>query len=134
MRRRYEREIEELLAQMESFLPEEAPPRRRARMTLVFGNFGRAFSSWWRHLSAQRLILVSFLLVAVAFFLRFFIPTVAYFMGLSGAFLFVIAFALSFLKRGTYPEKRWRGKVIEPPRRGDWLGRWLGHWMRRKAR
>jgi anti-sigma factor RsiW len=134
VRRRYEREIEELLAQMEDFLPEEPPPRRRARITLWFDNCGEAFSAWWRRLSAQQLMLTSFLLVVVAFFLRFFTPTAAYFLGISGAFLFVFAFALSFLKGGASPEKRWRGQVIELPRKGDWWGRWLAHWLRRRAR
>ncbi|OGO04243.1 MAG: hypothetical protein A2Y60_07115 [Chloroflexi bacterium RBG_13_54_9] len=134
MRRRYEREIEELLAKMEEFLPEEAPPRRRARTTLGSDNFGKAFSSWWQRLSAPQLMLVSFLLVAVAFFLRFFAPTVAYFVGISGAFLFVFAFALSFLKKPPPLEKRWRGQVIELPQRGSGLSRWLSRWLRRKAR
>lgn len=131
MRRRYEREIEELLAHMEKFLPEKPAPQRRERIRPWFGHFEGVFSSWWHRLSAQQLMLFSFLLVVVAFFLRFSVPTVAYFIGLAGAFLFVIAFALSFLKRGPYREKRWRGEVIDLSPWGNRLSRWLSRWMKR---
>jgi len=135
MRRRYEREIEELLEQMDDFLPEKSPlGRRQTQFTLWLGYFGQVILSWCRRVSSQQLMLISFLLIAVAFFLRLVAPPVAYFVVILGAFLLVFAFALSFLKGKNSAERRWRGKVVELPQGRTQLGKWLSRWVRRRTR
>ena len=139
MSNRYEDEIRKLLESMDDFMPEEPrtrrAPRRPPGLSDRIRSRLRSFSTRWRGFnlgrrfvgvrSSAQLVLVGMLLVVVAVFLRMLpvIGVLSGFVGAIGVLLFLVGYVLSFLDIGRpKQEARWRGRIIEMPRRRPW---WL---------
>ncbi|MGH2353702.1 MAG: hypothetical protein ACRDI2_15630 [Chloroflexota bacterium] len=137
MPKRYEDEIRDILKGMDGF-PDERRPRRRWAMPSLGGlrlpNLG--------HLDARRIMGGALILMLFAWILRgpwtagysWLVVTAGY-ISLASIVLFVIALVMlvragTFGGGGLYREKRWRGQVINLPRRSGPLGS-LRLWWRR---
>ncbi|MBI1885475.1 MAG: hypothetical protein HYS09_04060 [Chloroflexi bacterium] len=129
-----QREIEELLDQLEDFPPRRSPwAWLRSTLSRVFAGLRRGFSTpRLPRLSIGHLLLASVVLIIVAYV---FSPG-----GDSGGriligaalLIFVVAFVLSLRRQGRIPEKRWRGQPMEVDSSGmgsrlrSWWERWRG--------
>ena len=130
MPEKYREEIEEILKRAEGVMPEgrSRPEKGRSGTSGGFFNPLRRFSGGQGlKISAGKLMLTSFALLLMALILGFIvgggivIPLVV-----AGLILFVVAYALFFIRPGSSYEKRWRGRVIEErPPVWDRVKRWL---------
>ena len=137
MPQKYEREIDEILRQMDTFLPEEPRHRRlgkRLRALLaVHQPWGLVRPSPGQLMAAGlALVLLSYLLRAVA-------PALAAPTGLVALVCFVGALALSVIRSRRRPVVGWRGRMLDhPPSEGllwrDWLRRWRAWRQGRRQR
>lgn len=123
-----QREIEEILNRLDEFVPEEkATERARRRSSKAAAGFGHAFLAPLSRISIRHVMLTAFALIVVGFFAR--VHPLGLWMLVAGLILFLTAFALSFVSRGSPPkvEKRWRGQTIElgEPSLSDRLRTWL---------
>lgn len=144
MSRRYEDEIRDLLKGMDRFPGEGGRPRRPRG------------PAWWTRLASDdhRLMGGALLLILCAWVLGGpwspsfpFLVMVAGVAQVAGIVLFVIAFARLY-RRGAFAggvgqfgsrgsATRWRGQVIEMPRRRSWIGSVrasFATWLRRRMR
>jgi hypothetical protein len=136
--KRYEDEIRDILKGLNEF-PGEAPRRRRPRFSLP------SLSRGTLRLDAQRIMGGALILMLFAWILRgpwTFSPalvTAAGYISLVSIVLFVVALVM-LVRGGTfgggqaYAPTRWRGQVIEMPRRGGPLNAIRTWWRRLKAR
>lgn len=113
MPKRYEREIEDLLSGL-NFGDPEAPQRRPTRNP---AGWRQRLSRGWSALAARgsrrQWMLISFLLVIVAFGLGLAAPGAAAVVGVVALLLFVLAYFSSFVRPEPRHEKRWRGRVVD---------------------
>ncbi len=136
-KRRYEREIEELLNRLD-FDPEERNQRTRSGISRRLGAMARAFAGWssagW--FSVGRLALVGIALIALGFFARFALGPISQLMIVIGALMLVGAYLLHFSRRRGPPrsQRRWRGRIIEFDRRPSGIERWLNGLFQRRRR
>jgi hypothetical protein len=138
--KRYEDEIRDILKGLNEF-PGEAPPRRqRPRFTMP--SLGRT----GLRLDAQRIMGGALILMLFAWILRGpwtfspYLVAAAGYISLLSIVLFVVALVM-LVRGGTfggggqaYAPTRWRGQVIEMPRRGSPVNAIRGWWRRLKAR
>ncbi len=117
---KYMEEIEEILKRAEEVMPEDrrAGPERAGRKTKSTGgssNPMRRFSGGWKlGISAGKLMLASFALFILALAISATSLNFEKYLVIIGLILFVVAFALFFIKPGHISqEKRWRGRIIE---------------------
>ena len=114
---KYMKEIEEILKQADGMLPKDRPrpavgrPRSSDRPTnllsRITGGRGLRISAGKLMLTSLALLLLALILGATK--LGFVVPLVV-----AGLVLFVIAYALFFMRPGSFSyEKRWRGRPIE---------------------
>ena len=127
---KYKKEIEEILKQAEEVMPKDraSPSAQQAEASGGFFNQLGGFSRGrGLKISPSRLMLTSFGLLLLALVLGLIGPgNVAIFVVVAGLVLFVIAYALFFVRPGSSYEKRWRGRVIEDrPILWDRFKRWL---------
>ena len=128
---KYMKEIEEILKQAEEVMPDDRtrPPGRQSGPSGRFFNpLGRLTGGRGLKVSPSKLMLASFALLLLALILGAMgIGRVVHFV-VAGLILFVIAYALFFVRpsTGSY-EKRWRGRLIneERPSLVGRLRRWL---------
>ena len=131
------REIEDILARLDDFVPEESVAGRvRRRSSGAAGAFGRALLEPLARISLRQVMLASLLLIVIGFVAGRATPF-GQWMLIGGVILFVTTFALSFFQRGTAPpaaEKRWRGRPmqLESASLGDRIRAWLS--ARRRPR
>ncbi len=116
MTQKYEREIEEILRNLDEFVPEEPWYHRAARR--VGGLRGRlpvlSLGSWRRYLTVQWLMVASISLMMLGFLLRMVSGQLAWYANLLGIVLFVAALAMSVFHFGRPGyKKRWRGQVVD---------------------
>ena len=125
MSEKYQREIEEILGNVEDLRARSAKSKKRGFLRAigpVIGGFlgGRG----WR-LSPGRIMLGSLVLLLVALLIKGSTPGLVAPLVWTGVVLFILGYALFFINPPPY-EKRWRGHVIETtPRWRDRFLRWL---------
>lgn len=134
---KWEREIEELLH--DKFEDRPVPTPRRERRPAR----RRSDGEWRRQLqglSPQRLMLYGIGLAVASYLLRPFLGGLVPLLAVISVGLIVAAIVVSVMQRESpYVQKRWRGEIIELPRRQGWLTyqwrqlrfrvrRWLGRY------
>jgi uncharacterized membrane protein YedE/YeeE len=128
-----EREVEEILRKLDKFVPEESRlARARRRLGQTVSDVLHTMLARLARISLGQVMLVSLILVAVAFFLRSTSPVLARWVIIGGLILFFAAFALTLLGGRTRYEKRWRGQVIDLSEPS--LGSRLRSWLQRRSR
>ena len=133
MSNKYQQEIEEILKQADEVLPKDRPrpvpaggksgsdDRSPSPFRRLFGGGGPKISAGKIFMASIALFLLALVVGAVG--ILSVVPLVA-----AGLILFVIAYALFFVKPGSGAqyEKRWRGRVIEERSSlMDRMKRWL---------
>ncbi len=136
-KRRYEREIEELLNRLD-FDPKEQDQRTRSGTGRRLGEMARALAGWFsaNWLSVGRLALVGIALIVMGFLARFALGPISQIMIVIGALMLVGAYLLHFSRRRgpASGQKRWRGRVMEIDRRPSGIERWLNGLFQRRRR
>jgi len=128
-----EREVEEILRKLDKFVPEEGRlARARRRFGQATSDFLHALAVRSSRVSLGHVMLVSLLLVVVAFLFRSASPTLARWIIIGGLVLFFSSFVLSLLGGRSRYERRWRGQVIDLSEPS--LGSRLRHWFQRRSR
>ena len=127
---KYQKEIEEILKQAEEILPKEGstPRSKEPKSSGGSSNLVRRLSGGRRlKISAGKLMLASIALLLLALILGAATNVSVVFLVGAGLVLFVIAYALFFVRPGASSyEKRWRGRVIEDrPTIWERVKRWL---------
>ena len=132
MSSKLERDIEEVLAQVDKFPQPSRLRRLRRRLSNAVGAAGAAIASLPRpRVSVGQVLLLGIALIVIAYvfgdsfgsqsILRLFI--------ISGIILFIGAFIFSLRRQSSsrLPEKRWRGQPMDLRPGGDtpWWKRWL---------
>lgn len=128
-KKRYEKEIEEILAKYDQESGRKDKPKPDAPTGGPFGGLrpavpGRSntprrnrpsFTSSLKHISAGQYMIAAFALAILAIFVRAFSPGLAGLMVIAAAALFLIPLLLHRTPGGgsPQPEKRWRGQVID---------------------
>ena len=135
---RLEREIQEILDKIEQ-LP--APrPRRASGLQRSLRRFGDGVSAWQRtvvqelsRISLSQLVLLSFLLILGAFFIRGIGPVGTWLM-IAGVVLLVASLALMILGGGSARARtaQWRGRTISYKR--DGLAQRIRRWFSNRSR
>ena len=129
MSEKYKQEIEEILQRAEEVMPggpSKTPQKRSEGTGRGIGLVGRLARRPRLKMSASKVMLASFAVLLLAFILSVadvgsVVPLVA-----AGLVLFVIGYALFFIRSGGSYEKRWRGKVVEDqPSAWGRVKRWL---------
>jgi hypothetical protein len=137
-----EREIEELLSQLDEFVPEESVARRmRRRSSNWAANLNHAIASRLARISLGRIMLASLVLVLAALLFGRVNPLLARWVIIAGLILFFTSFLLSLRlgrlgTQGQREERRWRGQVIDlsQPSLSERVRSWLRGWRRRDWR
>ncbi|MCL5959709.1 MAG: hypothetical protein M1358_10430 [Chloroflexi bacterium] len=126
--KRYEREIEEILQKIVDF-PADGEARRRAmRRSPSLWSRARHRLCSVRPMSiasnlasnlriGSNLVVAAIAMTILGFALREYAPRLAPFVSLLAVALFVMVFFRSFQRRRPRYEKRWRGEIIEFPRK-----------------
>ena len=126
-----QREIEDILNRLDTFLPEEkAPSRVRQRPPGAASSFLHGLIEPLAHISLRQVMLTALLLIVAGFFVAKAYPAFGRWVLIGGVILLFTSFALSFFGRGSAPpatEKRWRGQplVLDSPTLGDRLRAWF---------
>jgi len=133
-KQKYQKEIEDLLKQIDAF-PVRPSLRRRlaASFAGAWGGLQRAAGTAWNAFAPEQLILLSFVLMLCGYFFRSAFADLGRFLALAAAAAFVAGYFLSFVPRQPRYTKRWRGRVIEFPRRPGWQD-WLARRLRKRGR
>lgn len=113
MSERYKEEIEEILQGQTGRLEGKASKRRGA----FWGRLGRG--SALSLLRPGRVLAASLVLLLLGFVVR---GPHAIFLWL-GLLAFITAYAMFFVRWGSKPEKRWRGRAVDDRGRGSWSAR-----------
>ena len=128
-----EREVEEILRKLDKFVPEEGPlARTRKSAGQAVSGFLHAILARLSSVSLGQLMLVSLVLVLVAFFFRGASPALARWLIIGGLVLFLTAFVLSLLGGSSRYERRWRGQLIDLSEPS--LSTRLRNWLQRRGR
>ena len=116
MSSKWEREIEELLR--DKF---DERGRRSPRGGGRPPKRGTDWQRWLRTLSPERLLLYGLGLAFIAYLLRLFSSGAGFLVALVSVLLIATSIVLSIRQRERpYVEKRWRGQLIQLPRRQSW--------------
>jgi hypothetical protein len=122
-----QREIEEILNRLDDFIPEEKKPNRmRRRLGSAFAGIGGWVSHIESRVSLGYLMLISLLLIFVAFAFRS--TNVGQYALIAGLSLLGLTIVVSFIaNRRARSVKRWRGQVVDlsGPSFIDRLQNWL---------
>lgn len=126
---KYMKEIEEILKQAEDVMPADRAGARSSGRSNPGGQpslLSRISGGRGLKISAGKLMLASFALLLLALVLGAAGIGSVVFLVAAGLILFVIAYALFFIRSGASYEKRWRGRLIEDrPSMLDRMRRWL---------
>ncbi len=123
-----QREIEDILNRLDSFVPEEGVTSRvRRRSSDATTAFGRAVLAPLAHISLRQVMLTALVLTVLSLVFMRVQPEFARWTLIAGLILFFTSFALSFFNRGPAKvERYWRDRPIEieEPSLGDRLRAW----------
>ncbi|MBI4321974.1 MAG: hypothetical protein HY675_26070 [Chloroflexi bacterium] len=139
MRKKYEREILELLEKMDSFVPEESRFERAGRrLSQLRQHLLRGVSAAIGQLriSPTTLLVASLMLAILGYGLHGLVAWVASYISAASLALFLAAFAVHIAnRRKRQTQHRWRGRVIElrEYRRGHWPNLRY-YWQRARTR
>lgn len=135
MSQRLEREINEILARLDSF-----PPRRSLwwRLRRRVGSVPARIVGGVRQIRLPRialgqLLLIGIALIVIAYLLNPGGASVTRGIIVAGIVLFLTAFILSLRRQSAPPEKRWRGQPMELDHPHA-IGRFRSWWGRRRGR
>ena len=125
-----QREIEDILNRLDTFLPEEsAASKVRRRSSGPATSFFHALIEPLARISLRQVMLTALVLIVAGFFAGKAYPEFGRWVLIGGIILLFTSFALSFFGRGGAPatEKRWRGQpmMLESPSLGDRLRTWF---------
>ncbi|MGB6896657.1 MAG: hypothetical protein WBF37_12055 [Dehalococcoidia bacterium] len=133
-----EREIEEILSQLDEFVPEEGVARRvRRRSSDWAANLNRAITSRLARVSLGRIMLVALGLVLVALLFGRVNPLLARWVIIAGLVLFFTSWILSLrFSQGRSAQRLWRGQVVDlsQPSLSERVRSWLRGKRRRDPR
>ncbi len=121
-----QREIEDLLNKLDEFIPEQkATTRLRKRLIDRIGGLKGRLGSFFSHVSLGHLMVVSLVLIFVAFVFRS--STIGQYSLFVGLGLLAVTIVISFVTNRRAPEKRWRGQVVDLSQPGplDRLQSWF---------
>ncbi len=128
MSNKLERDIEEVLAQIDRFPPKRSLwSRIRRRVVNAVGGVGEAISSIpWPRISIGQVLLIAIAVIVIAYF-GFRGSGIGSILIFGGILAFIGAFIFSLRRQSAsrLPEKRWRGQPMdldEPG--GSWWKRW----------
>lgn len=128
MSSKLERDIEEVLAQIDRFPPKRSLWSRLCRRVAnAVGGIGETISSIpWPRISIGQVLLIAIAVIVIAYF-GFRSSNIGSILIFGGILAFIGAFIFSLRRQSTsrLPEKRWRGQPIdldEPG--GSWWKRW----------
>ena len=131
MSSKLERDIEEVLAQIDQFPPKRSRwSRLRRRVANAFGGAGEAISSIPRpRISVGQILLMAIAVIVIAYIFGDSIgsPSLVRILIIGGILAFIAAFILSLRRQSSsrMPEKRWRGQPLNLEEPGDsWWKRW----------
>ncbi len=131
MSSKLERDIEEVLAQIERFPPKRPLRSRiRRRIAAVFGSIGQGLASIPRpRMSMGQVLLLGIAVVVIVYLLGDSIGSrsIVRFLIIGGIVIFIGAFILSLRRQSSsrQPEKLWRGQPMDLNQPGDpWWKRW----------
>ena len=124
-----QREIEEILNRLDTFVPEERVTSRvRRRSSDAATSFGRAVIEPLARISLRQVMLAAVALILLGVISMRAHPVGTWLL-VAGVILFLTSFVLSFFSRGSSPKvgKRWRGQPmdLDEPSLGDRLRAWL---------
>jgi hypothetical protein len=127
---RIQREIEDILNRLDTFLPEESVTTKvRRRSSGAAASFLHALIEPLAHVSLRQVMLTAIVLIIVGFFAGKAYPEFGRWTLIGGVILLLAGFATSFFsrERPQATERRWRGQpmVLAPPTLGDRLRAWL---------
>src|SRR2546426_2832622 len=115
---RIQREVEELLAKLDTLPPPRGPFFPRVRRS-IGDAFGRVFGGiHLPNLSAGHVLLAAIALIVVVY-LAGGKSDIARWLIAGGVIAFIGAFLFSLRRQSRPPEKYWRGQALEPRRRGS---------------
>jgi hypothetical protein len=128
-----QREIEDILNRLDTFLPEESVASRvRKRSSGAASSLVHSIVEPVTHISLRQVILTALGLIFAGFLVRYSYPSAGRWILIAGVVLLLGSFALSFFNRsggGGVPatEKHWRGQpmVLHSPSLGDRLRTWF---------
>ena len=134
-----QREIEDILSRLDTFLPEEsAASKVRRGSSNVASAFFRALTEPLARISLRQVMLTALVLIVAGFIAGKAYPDVGRWVLIAGLVLLFGSFALSFFSRGggtPAMEKRWRGeRLVLGPEGPPSLGDRLRTWFRTKRR
>ena len=116
MSEKYQREIEDILGQIEGPTQPKAKPRRPGLFRVLLNALGRFLGGKGWNLSPGRIMLGSLSILLVALLFNASMPGI---LGPALAWvaviLFILGYALFFINPSSSYEKRWRGEAIETP-------------------
>ena len=131
MSSKLERDIEEVLAQIDQFPPKRSRwSRIRRRVANAVGGAGEALSSIPRpRISVGQILLIAIAVIVIAYIFGDSIgsPSLVRILIIGGILAFIAAFILSLRRQSSsrMPEKRWRGQPLNLEEPGDsWWKRW----------
>ncbi len=125
-----QREIEDILNRLDTFLPEENVANKvRRRSSDAASSFFHALIEPLAHISLRQVLLTALVLIVAGFFAGKAYPALGRWVLIGGVILLFTSFALSFFGRSSAPatEKRWRGQPmsLQSPSLGDRLRAWF---------
>jgi len=128
MSSKLERDIEEVLAQIDRFPPKRSLwSRIRRRVANAVGGVGEAISSIpWPRIGIGQVLLIAIAVIVIAYY-GFRNSNIGGIVIFGGILVFIAAFIFSLRRQSAsrLPEKRWRGQPMdldEPG--GSWWKRW----------
>jgi len=131
MSSKLERDIEEILAQVEKFPKPSAARRLRRRLSNAAGAFVAAVAALPRpRISVGQVLLLGIALIVIAYVFgdSFGSRSIVRLFVIGGIVLFIGAFIFSLRQQSAsrLPEKRWRGQPmdLEPGGEAPWWKRW----------
>jgi hypothetical protein len=134
MSERYQREIEEILQQVGESTPTKEPGKAEKNSMLApFSRVGRGIGNLI-YLSSRRLVTIGIALLVSAILVSVIFPGLLGPIVWLGLILFILVYALFFARPNPNMEKRWRGRVVEPPPsagRGNGLWYRFQRWLKR---
>ena len=123
MSERYQREIEEILDEVDGLPLNRAKPRKRSFMGTLSIGVSRFLGGRGWHLSPGRIMLGSLALLLIALLFKASMPGLVAPLAWAAVILFILGYALFFINPRASDEKRWRGRVIETT--PSWWDRFL---------
>ncbi len=128
MSSKLERDIEEVLAQIDRFPPKRSLwSRIRRRVANAVGGVGEAISSVrWPRIGIGQVLLLAIAVIVIAYY-GFRSSNIGSIVIFGGILVFIGAFIFSLRRKSAsrLPEKRWRGQPIDLDEPGSsWWKRW----------